>query len=83
MSTRPSATSFAGSPTSAARPRKSSNIVRNIDRYEEQKARKTVTLNEEKFLKERAEMNADKEEEKKIEELNKKAQTRNQAQLLP
>jgi len=42
-------------------------VVRNIARYKEQKAKKTVTLNEEKFLKERAELNADKEEEKAIE----------------
>jgi carboxyl-terminal processing protease len=42
-------------------------LAKDIDRYEEQKARKTVTLNEEKFLKERADMNADKEEEKKLE----------------
>jgi len=45
-------------------------VVQNIERYKGQKARKTVTLNEEKFLKERAELNADKEEEKKFEELN-------------
>ena len=43
---------------------------RNIARYKEQKAKKTVTLNEEKFLKEREELNADKEEEKTFEELN-------------
>jgi carboxyl-terminal processing protease len=36
---------------------------RRIQRYEEQKGSKTVTLNKEKFLAERAEMNADKEEE--------------------
>ena len=45
-------------------------VRRSIERYEEQKARKAVTLNEEKFLKERAEMNTEKEEEKKFEELN-------------
>ena len=45
-------------------------MAKDIARYEEQKARKTVTLNQQKFLQERAEMNADKEEEKKIEELN-------------
>jgi carboxyl-terminal processing protease len=44
--------------------------LKKIVRYEEQKARKTVTLNEEKFLKERAELNADKEEEKKLQELD-------------
>lgn len=36
---------------------------RRIQRYEEQKDAKTVTLNKEKFLAERKEMNADKEEE--------------------
>ncbi|MCE5303272.1 MAG: hypothetical protein LLF97_09215, partial [Planctomycetaceae bacterium] len=36
-------------------------------RYKDQKAKKWVTLNEQKFLKERAELNADKEEEKAIE----------------
>ena len=45
-------------------------VVRNIARYKEQKAKKTVTLNEAKFLKERADLNADKEEEKAIEKLN-------------
>jgi carboxyl-terminal processing protease len=44
-------------------------VDRNISRYLQQKAKKTVTLNEAKFLKERAEMNADKEEEKAIEKL--------------
>ena len=42
-------------------------VARDIVRYKEQKAKKSVTLNEEKFLKERAELNADKEEEKAIE----------------
>ena len=42
-------------------------VVRNIARYKDQKARKYVTLNEQKFLKERAELNADREEEKAIE----------------
>lgn len=36
---------------------------RRIARYEEQKDAKTVTLNKDKFLAERAELNADKEEE--------------------
>ena len=44
-------------------------LRKKIDRYMEQKARKTVTLNEEKFLAERKEVNADEEEKKKIEEL--------------
>ncbi len=43
---------------------------RNIVRYKEQKAKKTVTLNETQFVKEREELNADKEEEKTYEELN-------------
>jgi len=42
-------------------------VLRNIARYNEQKARKSVTLNEEKFMKERAELNADKETEKVLE----------------
>jgi len=45
-------------------------VLRNIERYKKQKDKKTVTLNEEKFLAERAELNADKEEKKKMEELN-------------
>jgi carboxyl-terminal processing protease len=45
-------------------------VLRNIAHYKEQKARKTVTLNEAKFLKERAELNADKEEEKTLEKLS-------------
>ena len=44
-------------------------VVRNVARYQEQKNRKTVTLNEQKFLAEREEINADKEEEKELEEL--------------
>lgn len=45
-------------------------VERNIAHYQQQKAKKSVTLNEAKFLKERAELNADKEEEKAIEKLN-------------
>ncbi len=41
-----------------------------IAHYQEQKDKKTITLNEEKFLKERAELNADKEEEKTLDDLN-------------
>ncbi len=41
-------------------------VVRNIVRYKEQKAKKYITLNEAKFLKERSELNADREEEKAI-----------------
>jgi len=43
---------------------------RRIQRYEEQKDSKTVTLNKEKFLAERAELNADKEEEEIYEGLS-------------
>ncbi len=42
-------------------------VIRNIFRYKQQKAKAYVTLNEAKFLKERAEFNADKEEEKAVE----------------
>ncbi len=38
-------------------------VLRNIARYKEYKAKKYQTLNEAKFVKERAELNADKEEE--------------------
>jgi hypothetical protein len=41
-------------------------VERDIARFKEQKAKKLVTLNEEKFLKE---MNTDKEEEKNFEKL--------------
>jgi len=44
-------------------------VVRNIVRYKEQKAKKYITLNEAKFLKERSELNADKEEDKAIDRL--------------
>jgi len=46
------------------------DVLKNINRYKEQKAKKTITLNEEKFLKERAELNAEKEEEKTLEKMN-------------
>ncbi len=45
-------------------------VLKNIARYKEQKRRKHVALNAEKFMAERAELNADEEEEKQIEELN-------------
>jgi carboxyl-terminal processing protease len=45
-------------------------LAKNIRRYEEQKTKKYVTLNEEEFLAERKELNAEKEEQKQIEELN-------------
>jgi carboxyl-terminal processing protease len=50
-------------------------VLRDIAIYKQRKARNYVTLNEEKFLKERAELNADNEEEKAIEkhsDLNKR-----------
>jgi carboxyl-terminal processing protease len=42
-------------------------LARKIDRYNTQKAKKCVTLNEEDFFAERAELDADKEEEKQFE----------------
>ena len=65
---RPAAPALRSS--ACSRSEKFQKVVRNIARYKEQKAKKSVTLNEEKFLKERAELNADKEEEKTIEKLN-------------
>lgn len=43
-------------------------LLKNISRYREQKDRKTVTLNEAKFLAEREEIDAEREEEKQFEE---------------
>jgi len=43
---------------------------RRIQRYEEQKDAKTVTLNKEKFLAQRAELNAEKEEEEMYDDLS-------------
>lgn len=43
---------------------------RQISRYQEQKERKTVTLNKDQFLKERAELNAEKKEEDIYDGLN-------------
>ena len=45
-------------------------VLKNIARYKQQKERKRVTLNETKFMEERAELNADKEEKDKIEEMS-------------
>jgi carboxyl-terminal processing protease len=42
-------------------------LVRNIERYRQQKDRKFVTLNAEEFAKERAELDAEREDEKEIE----------------
>lgn len=44
------------------------NEIKKIDKYVELKNRKTVSLNEEKFMARRKELNADKEDEKTIEE---------------
>ncbi|MDZ7616573.1 MAG: carboxy terminal-processing peptidase [Patescibacteria group bacterium] len=44
-------------------------VRKNIVRYKEQKARKHVTLNKEKFLAERAELNAEQEQQKQLEDL--------------
>jgi carboxyl-terminal processing protease len=43
-------------------------LERRIEQYRRQKDRKFVTLNEQKFLKERAELDAEKEDEKKLKE---------------
>lgn len=44
--------------------------LKDIARYKEQKQRKYITLNEKKFMEERKELNAEKEEQKKLEEVN-------------
>ncbi|MCY2994097.1 MAG: carboxy terminal-processing peptidase [Planctomycetota bacterium] len=43
-------------------------LMRNIDRYKTQKAKKMVSLNEKEFFAERADLDADKEEEKQLKE---------------
>ena len=48
-------------------------VDRRIARYKEEKAKKSITLNEAKFLKEWADLNADKEEEKAVEKRNEPA----------
>ena len=45
-------------------------LNRNIRRYRDQKDRKTVTLNEQSFLAQRRELDAEKEEEKEIMDRN-------------
>jgi carboxyl-terminal processing protease len=45
-------------------------VLRNIERYQQQKSRKTLTLNEEKFMAERAVLNAEKDEEREIDSLS-------------
>jgi carboxyl-terminal processing protease len=44
--------------------------LRRIDRYEEQKQRKTVSLNKEKFLAERKELNSEKDEEEMLDNMS-------------
>ncbi len=46
------------------------DVLKDIARYKKYKARKRITLHEEKFLKERAELNSEKEKEKKLEDLS-------------
>ncbi len=43
-------------------------LLRRIDRYKEQKAKKRVTLKEQEFFAERAELDAEKEDEKQLED---------------
>jgi len=50
-------------------------LLRRIARAEEQKKRKKVTLNERKYLAERAEWNAEKDEEKMLEEISETRKT--------
>jgi carboxyl-terminal processing protease len=45
-------------------------VEKKITRYKEQKERKAITLNETKFMAERAELNADKEEEDEFKKLD-------------
>lgn len=58
---------------SAARRQQSEDFakqLKNIDRYVEQKSRESISLNEKVFFADRAEVDAEKEDEKKFEELN-------------
>jgi carboxyl-terminal processing protease len=43
-------------------------LLRNIERYKEQKEKKTVSLNEKEFFARRAELDADKEDEKQLDD---------------
>ena len=55
----------------SARQKKSEDFIkllRNIERYKEQKTRKEIPLQEKKFLARRAELDSDKEDEKQFEE---------------
>lgn len=44
--------------------------IKHIDGYEKQKDRKQVSLNKEKFIADRADLNAEKDEEKELDQLN-------------
>jgi carboxyl-terminal processing protease len=44
--------------------------LKRIDKYEEQKQRKTISLNKEKFLAERKELNSEKDQEKAIDDMS-------------
>jgi carboxyl-terminal processing protease len=59
-----------GSQARISESEKFAKLLRNIERYKAQKAKKKVTLDEEEFFAERAELDADKEEEKQLEEQN-------------
>ncbi|MDZ4821599.1 MAG: carboxy terminal-processing peptidase [Planctomycetota bacterium] len=59
--------------TSKARVEKSADFqktLRNIERYKKQKANKKISLNEQAFMSDRAEIDSDREEEKELEELS-------------
>jgi len=45
-------------------------VLKNIQHYNDQKSKKRVTLNEKKFLEEKADLNAEKDEEAEFEEMN-------------
>ena len=45
-------------------------LAREIDRYNEQKKDKRISLNKEKFIAEKAELTAEKQEEQELDELN-------------
>ncbi len=45
-------------------------VVRDIDRFNKQKERKAISLNREKFIADKGELSAEKQEEKTLEELN-------------
>ncbi len=52
------------------------DVLKNIARYKEQKAKKKITLNEKEFLKERAELNAEKEKEKTLKDLSNSSENK-------